>query len=142
MKRTITSIFAIILALAMGLSLSACGGSGENKGSTASENSNIEAKIDKNDPSNYLGRWETKEYYLIINKGGVGQCADKDIKPNHLPYDFNWEINDGVIIIQIERSGSSYKSSLELNDDGTALLILQASFPLRSDDDKELEKVK
>lgn len=42
MKRIITSIFAVMLALAMVLSLAACGGNGENKKDMADKTSNAE----------------------------------------------------------------------------------------------------
>ena len=112
-------IIAIILALAMCLAFCACG-SGAAVEAT-------EAKMDKNDTSHYTGTWENEYFRLTITKGGVGRY--ENLMNGTEYYDLNWEVKDEVLITQISFFGMEHKAVLELNEDGTALNVIQVGFP-------------
>ena len=65
MKRTITSVLSIALALIMVLSLAACGGGSNSSSENTTENT-TKATLDKNDTSNYIGEWETDSFTLTL----------------------------------------------------------------------------
>lgn len=134
MKRTITSVLSIALALIMVLSLAACGenNSSENK----TENITTEVTLDKNDVANYIGTWESEHIRYTFNKGGVGTFGTKEMTPG---YSFTYEVKDEVVALKIHNSDITHDAALELNDDGTALILIQN--PLVLADDTTFKKV-
>ena len=114
MKRILT----LCLALAILLTLCACGGS-SNTGSNET--------LDKSDTANYLCTWETEHYRLTISKGGVGRYENSDSTES---YDLNWEVTDDVLVTQISFFGMEFKAVMELSEDGSSLTALQLGFPV------------
>ena len=118
MKRIILSI---LICLCMVCVLCACGKD------NSTEDSADETVIDKSATSSYIGRWDTQDFYLQIDKGGTASYRPIETPDNGF-YQMTWEIIDDVIALDYESSVLSTRVTLELNDDGNQLTQIGGSF--------------
>lgn len=122
-------LVALLLALVTVFALCACGG-------TAGQNG---PKLDRNSTDAYLGTWEYESENgnkrLIINRGGVGKYEGRNEFAStenykNFSWSFTYEVKDETLIVTIgDYHGGSWVSSFELNEDGSALIIIQHNLP-------------
>lgn len=136
MRKSLSFIFLTVLVL----SLVACGGDTSNAKNTPNggEENNV---VDKSTTSSYIGTWESAHMRFTVNKGGIGRYDTYGIN-NVGYYDFTYEVKDEVLVITMNRATGEYIASFELNDDGTALTILQDGLPVRMSGEIEFIKQK
>lgn len=141
MKKTL----ALLLALVLMLSLCACGGEKVEETTnqqTAQKTDETQANdvLDKNDTSNYYGIWETEHWCLDLKKGGVGRYEPTYDRSGY--YDMEWEVKDEVLVVRFSGfGGMEFKAVLELNDDASALIVIQEGFPAYVEGEKVFHKV-
>ncbi len=137
-------VIVLPLVLVLSLSLCACGGSNDTHESTIESTTEttvestvattVEATVattentillDKNDVSNYIGVWKSANYAFTFNKGGIGRCEVLMEGYTNHRFDFTYEVRDEAIVILRDGLYIDERASFELNDDGTALSVIQ-----------------
>ena len=127
-------LLVLVLAAALALSLVACGGGTGDTPSGGGEN-NV---IDKSTTDAYIGVWESAHMRFTVNKGGIGRYEQPTSTIGY--FDFTYEVKDEVLVITIPSSVTDYTASFELNDEGTALTILQNGLPSYYSEESEFIK--
>ncbi len=130
--------FLMLMAFVMCLSLVACG---EKSMATDSVPNTSATGIDKNATDSYLGVWESigTDMRFTINKGGFGRYEVPNMSGIGV-FDFTYEVKDEVLSITIDAITSPFYASFELNDDGTALIMLHNGLPVFTGEINEFYK--
>ena len=118
---------ALVLSAVLMVSLVACGGG---------QDENV---VDKNSDESYIGVWESDNMRFTINKGGVGRYEQPNSDTGF--FDFNYEIEDEVLTMELTGAIMNYSASFELSDDGSTLIILHNGLPGYYEGETEFIKV-
>ena len=128
-------ILALLLALSMALALCACGDAAVKDEPAEEPAQEAEPQLDRNSIDAYLGTWEFGIMRFIINRGGAGKYEIKHYKDDPWSskdtssYSFTYEVKDEALVITIDFYNIVRHSIFELNEDGTALIIVQKDLP-------------
>lgn len=126
---------SLLLALALCLSLYACGSDGNEENNTSTNDG-----LNRNETANYIGVWKSAHMQFTIEKGGVGRYELPGNTKGIGYYDFTWEVKDELLIITIKGQVAEYNATFELNDAGTTLTILHNGLPTSHQDETEYTK--
>lgn len=121
---TMKKLFALMLAAALALSLTACGGGAGDNNTSSEEDAPI---VVKSSTTTYIGDWaydtgkgNVITYHFI--KGGTGyyeQSTEKDSQ-----WQFTWEIKDDVVVTTHNALGTTFLNTFEVDDSGINLYCI------------------
>lgn len=138
MKRTITTILATALALVMVISLTACGGSGEQKDTSkdTSTTETIENAI--------IGSWKIESgksmgnEYITFYEGGTGKATNSSLEDGSY-YPFTWEIKGNIVNLTEELNGGTttglkYENDKLVGVDENKATYIRGEAPTKSEE--------